>query len=72
MPPPCSQPRLPLWRTARHPALADLIDTLSTRIAFPPVQDDLEWTKVAVAKDPLSLGRLLSVIGDLPVSFLPP
>lgn len=62
---------LDAWRAARAPALADLIDLLSNRIAFPPIQDDLAWTKVAITKDPLALGRLLSVIGDLPVSFLP-
>lgn len=62
---------LDAWRAARSPELANLIDVLDTRIAFPPIADDLEWTEVAFSKNPLALGRLLSAIGDLPASFLP-
>lgn len=62
---------LDAWRTTRSPELANLIDVLDTRIAFPPIGDDLEWTEVAFSKNPLALGRLLSMIGELPVSFLP-
>jgi uncharacterized protein (TIGR02996 family) len=62
---------LDAWRAARSPELADVIDVLDTRIAFPPIQDDLEWTKIAVTKNPLALGRLLATMTDLPASFLP-
>ena len=62
---------LEAWRATRDPALADLIDLLSTRSAYPPIADDLEWTKAAAARDPLAVGRLVSVLRDLPVSFLP-
>ncbi len=60
-----------IWRASRSPELANLIDVLDTRIAFPAIHDDLEWTEVAFRKNPLALGRLLSMIGELPVSFLP-
>lgn len=62
---------LEAWRAARAPALADLIDTISAKLAAPPIASDLEWTKVAVARDPLVLGPLLASVRDLPVSFLP-
>lgn len=62
---------LDAWRAARSPELADLIDVLDTRIGFPPIADDLAWTEVAFSKNPLALGRLLSMIGELPASFLP-
>lgn len=62
---------LEAWRAAKSPELADVIDVLDTRITFPPIQDDLEWTKIAVTKNPLALGRLLATMTDLPASFLP-
>jgi hypothetical protein len=62
---------LEAWRTTRAPALADLIDTISTKIATPSIASDLEWTKTAAPHDPATLGRLLEVIRALPVSFLP-
>ncbi len=62
---------LEAWRAAPSPALADLIDVLSSRIACPPIADDLAWSKAAASKDPLALGGLLAAISELPASFLP-
>ena len=62
---------LDAWRAARSPELANLIDVLDTRIVCPPIADDLAWTEIAFTKDPRALGRLLSMIGELPASFLP-
>lgn len=62
---------LEAWRTSRSPELANLIDVLDARIAFPPIADELEWTEVAFTKNPLALGRLVSTLAELPASFLP-
>jgi uncharacterized protein (TIGR02996 family) len=62
---------LEAWRATRSPALADLIDAISARIAAPAITRDVEWAKVAATRDPLVIGSLLPAIPDLPVSFLP-
>jgi uncharacterized protein (TIGR02996 family) len=60
------------WRATRAPALADLIDTISSRIAVtPPITTDVAWPTVARAKDPAQTGRLLAAIPTLAASFLP-
>lgn len=59
------------WRASRDPAIADLIDKVSARIVRDPITRDQEWSKVALAKDPLDVGRLIAAIEKLPVSFLP-
>ncbi|MBA3540049.1 MAG: TIGR02996 domain-containing protein, partial [Deltaproteobacteria bacterium] len=59
------------WRVQRAPALADLIEAISTRVSGTAVADDVEFATLARAKNPLDLGRLLPAVRDLPVSFLP-
>ena len=62
---------LAAWRENRAPAVANLIDAISTKISGPPILDEREWTRVAVVKDPLDLGRLLPAIPHLPGRLLP-
>ncbi|MEO6773819.1 MAG: TIGR02996 domain-containing protein [Kofleriaceae bacterium] len=60
------------WRGSRAPVLAELVDTISSRIATTPaITTDADWTAVARAKDPAHTGRLLAALGVLPASFLP-
>ncbi len=62
---------LACWRAERSPALADLIEAISLQISGAPVTSDLEFTKLAIAKNPLDLGRMVPAVAELPVSFLP-
>ncbi len=59
------------WRTQRAPALADLIDAISDQVSGEAVTTEVDFTRLAIAKDPLDLGRLLPAVAELPVSFLP-
>ena len=59
------------WRVQRAPALADLIDEISQHVSSAPVPSQIDFARVAAAKNPLDLGRLLPAVTDLPVGFLP-
>jgi uncharacterized protein (TIGR02996 family) len=59
------------WRAQRAPALADLVDAISARLSGPPITTDLEWTKTAAMRDPITLGGMLAGVTELPASFLP-
>lgn len=62
---------LAAWRETRAPAIAELIDAISARISGPPLLDEGAWTRAAVVKDPIDLGRLLPAVPHLPGRLLP-
>jgi uncharacterized protein (TIGR02996 family) len=62
---------LAFWRAQRSPKLADLVDAISARVSGAPITEEREWANVARKKDPMDLGRLLTGVPSLPVSFLP-
>ena len=59
------------WRVERAPALAALIDAISARISGPAVASQTDFARIAAAKNPLDLGRLLPAVVDMQVNFLP-
>src|SRR4051812_37303956 len=62
---------LVVWRTARAPALAELIDTLGEIVTGPAITDESSWTQRAAGKSLFDVGPLLAGVRELPASFLP-
>jgi uncharacterized protein (TIGR02996 family) len=62
---------LSAWRSARSPALADLIDAISARVSGPPITTEAAWNAAASRRTALDVGPMLAGLVELPVAFLP-